>query len=160
MGGGALRHDSCGIDMLMPGSAGSSGSLAPQTLLQSPGGGSGGRTSAPGSVPGGGGQGASNPNRGAAPCGSGPGPQTLKQDPGGGAGAPGSGVVGGGVPGEGVPGGPAAGPTQEPGAALSDEQRMALDYAKRGCNLFITGTRSSCGPIVSSAHSCMAGVTT
>lgn len=150
MGGGALGPDSCRIGMSMPGSAGSSGSLAPRTLLQSPGGGSGGCASAPGSADGGGGPGSLNPCRGGAPCGSGPGPQTVNPDPG--AGAPGSGVAGGGVPGEGGPGGAAAGPAQEPAAALSDEQRMALDYAKRGCNLFITGERTSCGPVVSSAH--------
>ena len=152
MGGGTLRWD-----VLVPDSAGSSGSLAPQALLQTPGGGSGGRTPAPGSVDGGGGSGSLNPGRKGAACGGGPGPQTLKPDPGGRAGAPGIGVVGGAVHGEGVPGGPAGGPAQEPAVALSDEQRMALDYAKRGCNLFITGKYSSCGPVVLPAKVCKGG---
>ena len=99
-----------------------------------------------------------NPGRGGAPYGSGPGPQTLKADPGGSAGAPGRGAVAQGVPGEGGAGGPAAGPAQEPAAALSDEQRIALDYAKRGCNLFITGMRSSFGPVVSSPDFHMAAL--
>ena len=86
----------------------------------------------------------SNPGGGGMSGSSRLGHQTLKPDPGGGAAAPDGGAAGADVPGEGCPGGDAAAPAHERPAALSDEQRMALDYAQRGCNLFITGAQPLC----------------